>query len=69
MTDRSINRIDLNRLEDKEINPHTYVHLIFDNEVKTIQWKKKASSTNSAGLFGSLQVECKLIHFFLLVQI
>jgi hypothetical protein len=28
-----------NRNEDPEINPHTYVHLIFDKGVKTIQWK------------------------------
>jgi hypothetical protein len=29
-----------NRTEDPEINPHTYSHLIFDKEAKTIQWKK-----------------------------
>jgi hypothetical protein len=29
-----------NRIEDPEMNPHTYGHLIFDKEVKTIQWKK-----------------------------
>jgi hypothetical protein len=29
-----------NRIEDAEMNPHTYGHLIFDKETKTIQWKK-----------------------------
>jgi hypothetical protein len=29
-----------NRIEDSEMNAHTYVHLIFDKEAKTIQWKK-----------------------------
>jgi hypothetical protein len=29
-----------NRIEDLEMNPYTYGHLIFDKEAKTIQWKK-----------------------------
>ena len=29
-----------NRIEDPEMNPHTYVYLIFDKRAKTIQWKK-----------------------------
>jgi hypothetical protein len=24
------------------VNPHTYGHLIFDKEAKTIQWKKES---------------------------
>jgi len=28
-----------NRIEDPEMNPHNYGHLIFDKETKTIQWK------------------------------
>jgi hypothetical protein len=28
-----------NRFEDPEMNPHTYCHLTFDKEAKTIQWK------------------------------
>ena len=30
----------LNRIEDPEMNPHTYGHLMFDKGAKTIQWKK-----------------------------
>jgi hypothetical protein len=29
-----------NRIEDAEMNPHTYDHLIFDKGAKTTQWKK-----------------------------
>ena len=29
-----------NRIEDRERNPHTYGHLIFDNRAKIIQWKR-----------------------------
>jgi hypothetical protein len=30
-----------NRIEDTEMNPHTYGHLIFDKGSKTIQCKKR----------------------------
>jgi hypothetical protein len=30
-----------NRIEDPELNPHIYDHLIFDKGGKTIQWKKR----------------------------
>jgi uncharacterized protein (DUF736 family) len=29
-----------NRIEDPDINPHTYAHLIFDKVTKNIQWRK-----------------------------
>jgi hypothetical protein len=29
-----------NRIEDPEVNPHIYGHLVFDEGGKTIQWKK-----------------------------
>ena len=28
------------RIEDPEMNPHTYGHLVIDKGAKTIQWKK-----------------------------
>jgi hypothetical protein len=31
----------LNKIEDPEMNPHTYGHLIFDKEAKIIQLQKR----------------------------
>jgi hypothetical protein len=46
-------QVDLwNRIEDLEMNPHTYGHLNFDKEAKNIQWKKYSLSTNGAGTTG-----------------
>jgi hypothetical protein len=38
-SDREVDR--WNRIEDPEMNPHTYGYLIFDKGAKTIQWKKR----------------------------
>jgi hypothetical protein len=47
-----------NRIEDPEMNPHIYGHLVFDKGAKTIQWKKRQHfSTNGAHSTGSQHVE------------
>jgi len=51
-----------NRIEDPEMKPHTYGHLIFDKGAKTIQWKKHFSA-NGTGSTGRQHVEeCRSIH-------
>jgi hypothetical protein len=37
-SDRQVDQV--NRIEDPEMNPHTYGHLIFYKGAKTIKWKK-----------------------------
>jgi hypothetical protein len=57
-------------IEDPEMNPHTYGHVIFDKGAKTIQWEKKktAFSINGAGTTGGYHVEeYELFHSYLLV--
>ena len=46
-----------NRIEDPEMNPHTYGHLIFDKGAKTPSGKKTVFSTNDAGSTGGQHVE------------
>jgi hypothetical protein len=56
-----------NRIENPEMNPHTYGHLIFDKGAKTSSGKKTVFSTNGAGTAGSYHVEeCESIHTYLL---
>jgi hypothetical protein len=67
----SVRQVDQwNRIEDPEMNPHTYGHLIFDKGAKTIHWKKTtAFLTNGAGTTGGYHVQDReLIHSYLLVQ-
>ena len=46
-----------NKVEDLEINPHTYRQLIIGKESKTIQLGNEASPINGAALTGSQHVE------------
>jgi hypothetical protein len=58
-----------NRIEDPEMNPFTYGHLILTRELKPFSGKKTAFSINGSGTTGGYHVEqCKLIHCYLLVQ-
>jgi hypothetical protein len=57
-----------NRIEDLEMNPHTYGHLILKRELKPSSGKKTAFSTNGAGTTGGYYAEeCELIHSYILV--
>ena len=46
-----------NRIEDSEMNPQTYGHLVFDQEAKTIQWKK--DSIFNKWCYHNQQLSCR----------
>jgi hypothetical protein len=51
-SDRQVD--EWNRIENPEMNPHTYCHLTFNIPAKAMQWEKKtAFSTNGAGTTGN----------------
>jgi uncharacterized protein (DUF736 family) len=41
-----------NRIEDPDMNPHSYAHLIFDKGARNYDGEKTDSSTNVAGKSG-----------------
>jgi hypothetical protein len=47
-----------NRIEDPDMNPHTFGHLIFDKGAKTIQWEKKDSIFNKL-CWHNWQLSCR----------
>jgi hypothetical protein len=38
-----------NRIEDLDMDPHSYAHLIFDKSAKNIQWRKDSLFNKCAG--------------------
>jgi hypothetical protein len=46
---KNIYEAQWNRIEDPDMNPHNYTHLIFDKGAKNIYGEKTASSKNTAG--------------------
>ena len=46
-----------NRIEDTEMNSHTYGHLIFDKGAENIHWKKDSVFNKYVGSTGTQQAE------------
>jgi hypothetical protein len=57
-SDRQVD--ELNRIEDPEMNPHTYGHLIFDKGAKTIQREKH--SIFHKWCWFNWQLSCRRMH-------
>ena len=57
-----------NRIEDPEMNLHTYGHLIFDKVEENIQWKKDSLSTNGAGSTGGQHVRMQIDSYLLVLS-
>jgi hypothetical protein len=47
-----------NRIEDPEINPHTYGYLIFDKEIKTIHFGEKNPSIFNKWCWHKWRLSC-----------
>ena len=59
-----------NRIEEPKYNPHTYGHLIFNNEDKTIHWKNNSIFNKDVRSIGGWHVQgCKWILSYLLVPV
>ena len=39
----------MEKIENSEIDPHKYVRMIFDKDIKAIQWRKDSLTANVAG--------------------
>ena len=42
----------MEKIENSEIDPHKYVRMIFDKDIKAIQWRKDSLTANVAGTIG-----------------